>query len=226
MWRVAGHHGKAAARALYKHQRCSSTTARGMAAIPSLRSITARAELVTQQQQQQQQQQHSQQHHRSLHTSRARRAVASKGDDDDTTSTAVVEPAAAAENAPRQRSGFLGLFNRDNSIAGDSYNRWWVVPSAFLIQTSIGSVYAWSIFNGPLSRELGVVAAASSDWPLSSVMPIVSACAVTLGLCTALLGKWAEREGPRKVASVAAAAWGSGLLLTGLGVGMHQLPLL
>ena len=53
-----------------------------------------------------------------------------------------------------------------------------------------------------------------------------SICALSLGLCTALLGPWAERSGPRKVACVAGVCWGSGLLLSGIGCSMHELPLM
>ena len=94
------------------------------------------------------------------------------------------------------------------------------------MQLSIGSVYAWSIFNEPLTRAMGVVAAAAEDWALGDVVPIFSTCATTLGVCTFFLGKWAERVGPRKVAATAALAWSSGLLITALGCYTHTLPLL
>lgn len=103
--------------------------------------------------------------------------------------------------------------------------RWLAVPGSFLVQLSIGSVYAWSVFNGALTKQLGVVAQAADDWALQSVLPIFSCCALSLGLCTALLGPWAERSGPRKVASAAAACWSSGLVITGLGCLTHTLPL-
>ena len=57
-------------------------------------------------------------------------------------------------------------------------------------------------------------------------MPIFSFCAVSLGVCTATLGPWAERSGPRKVATAAAFAWGGGLALSGLGCELNQIGLL
>jgi MFS family permease len=89
----------------------------------------------------------------------------------------------------------------------------------------VRSVYAWSIFNEPLTRIQGVIASSSGDWSLSSVVPIFSACAITLGLCTFGLGKWAERVGPRAVAATASLCWSSGLVLTGVGCLTHTLPL-
>lgn len=85
---------------------------------------------------------------------------------------------------------------------------------------------SWSIFNEPLTRNIGVIAASSNDWSLGDVMPIFSCAALSLGVCSALLGPWAARVGPRAVCLTAAASWSSGLALTGLGVHLHVLPLL
>ncbi len=106
------------------------------------------------------------------------------------------------------------------------YNRWLNIPFSVMVQLSIGSVYAWSLFNAPLCRQLGVVAPSSGDWALDAVVPVFSVCALTLGACTAGLGKWAERVGPRMVAGTAALCWGGGLTLSALGCELHQLPLL
>ena len=47
-----------------------------------------------------------------------------------------------------------------------------------------------------------------------------------LGVCTATLGPWAERSGPRKVATAAAVLWGGGLALSGLGCHLQEIGLL
>ena len=44
-----------------------------------------------------------------------------------------------------------------------------------------------------------------------------------LGLSAALAGKWLEDVGPRKVGTVAAACWGGGYLVGGLGIYLHEL---
>jgi MFS family permease len=116
--------------------------------------------------------------------------------------------------------------DRENTIAPPGYNRFATVPGGVAVTLSIGSVYAWSTFNGPLTRELGVVAQSGSDWTLGEVVPIFSLAAVCLGVATTTLGPWAERVGPRKVAATAAVAWGGGLALTALGCSAHSLPLL
>lgn len=115
---------------------------------------------------------------------------------------------------------------KDAIVAPDNYSRWKIIPSAFLVQICIGSVYAFSIFNGPLTRDIGVVGSCAMDWDLSQVVPIFSTMALCLGITTAALGPWAERSGPRKVACAAGMAYGGGLLLSSIGSEFHQLPML
>ena len=112
-----------------------------------------------------------------------------------------------------------------NYVAAAGYNRWLQVPCAAAVSGVCGSNYAWSAFNAPLSRELGVVAAASGDWPLTAVLPMFSVATVGLGLGAATFGKWIDRVGPRQATLAGATAWGSGLALGGVGVAVHSLPL-
>jgi hypothetical protein len=98
-----------------------------------------------------------------------------------------------------------------------------VPPASVAIHLCIGSVYAWSIFNSPLMRVLGVVEPSSRDWTLSQVVSIFTVAIVCLGLAAALAGRWIETVGPRTVGIVAAACWGSGFLIAALGIHLHQL---
>ncbi len=111
-------------------------------------------------------------------------------------------------------------------MAPPGFNRWRVPPASIAIHLCIGSVYAWSIFNPALIRELGVVGSAASDWTLSSVVWIFSVAIVFLGLAAAVAGKWLERVGPRCVGVTAALLWGGGFLVGSLGVATHQLWLI
>ena len=115
---------------------------------------------------------------------------------------------------------------KENIIAKDSFNRWYVPPAAIATHLCIGSVYAWSMFNDPLTREFGVVAPAANDWTLSAVVPVFSTSIVCLGLSAAVAGKWLEDVGPRLVGSMAAVCWGGGFAVGALGIAMHNLPLL
>jgi len=112
---------------------------------------------------------------------------------------------------------------KEHIVADDKFNRWFIPPAAIAIHLCIGSVYAWSIFNPALIRELGVVTSASGDWSLSSVVWIFSVAIVFLGLAAAFGGKWLEEVGPRMVGFVAACCWGGGFVLGSLGIIYHQL---
>ena len=118
-----------------------------------------------------------------------------------------------------------GLLSKERIVAGPSFNRWLVPPASVAIHLCIGSVYAWSIYNPPLIRVFGVVTPAGDDWLLSDVVWIFTVAIVFLGLSAAVAGKWLEEVGPRTVGTVAAVCWGGGYLIGGLGILLHQLPL-
>ena len=117
-------------------------------------------------------------------------------------------------------------FAKHRIIAPAGYNRWLVPPASIAIHLCIGSVYAWSNFNGPLTKVRGVLASAPDDWTLSQVVWIFTVAIVVLGLSAAFAGKWLEQVGPRAVGTVAAVCWGGGFLVGSLGIWLHQLWLL
>lgn len=119
--------------------------------------------------------------------------------------------------------GPFGFLHKDNIVAKPGFNRWLVPPASIAIHLCIGSVYAWSVFNPPLTRELGVVAPAGDDWSLSSVVWIFSVAIVFLGLAAAFGGKWLEKVGPRMVGVLSACLWGGGFVIGSLGIAAHQL---
>ncbi|CAD7962824.1 unnamed protein product [Amoebophrya sp. A25] len=106
------------------------------------------------------------------------------------------------------------------------HERWFVVPASFLVQGSVGSVYAWSLWNAPLTTSLGVVASAGSDWALQQSVMNFTTMACSLGVTTFFLGPWAERAGPRYTATVSALAYTASFCTCGAAVSLHSLPLL
>ena len=118
---------------------------------------------------------------------------------------------------------FLG---RERIIAPPGFNRWRIPPISIAIHLCIGSIYSWSIFNPALARELGVVANAADDWSVSAVVWIFSVAIVFVGLTAALAGSWLERVGPRTVGVTSAALWGSGFVVSAVGIYYHQLWML
>src|SRR5262245_55964980 len=111
-------------------------------------------------------------------------------------------------------------------IATPGFSRWLVPPAALGIHLCIGQAYAFSVFNLPLTRVLGVGAPAAGDWTLVDVGWVFTLAIVFLGLSAAFGGKWLERAGPRASGLLAATCWGSGFLLAALGVRTHQMALL
>ena len=127
-----------------------------------------------------------------------------------------------AERTPNM----AGLLSKDRIVAPADYNRWRVPVASVAIHLCIGSVYAWSIYNPPLTRVYGVVTSAADDWSLSAVVWVFTVAIVSLGLAAAFAGKWLEEAGPRKVGVVAACCWGGGYIIGAIGILTHQLWLL
>jgi MFS family permease len=120
-------------------------------------------------------------------------------------------------------SSLTSLLRKESIVAPPGFNRWLVPPVSIAIHLCIGSVYAWSVFNNPLTREIGVVAPAADDWSLGQVTWIFSVAIVFLGLSAAVAGRWLEEVGPRMVGVVAGLLWGGGFLVGSAGIHWHQL---
>ncbi|AKU58726.1 oxalate/formate Antiporter [Lacticaseibacillus paracasei] len=99
-----------------------------------------------------------------------------------------------------------------------SKRRYLVAIGGILLHLMIGSVYAWSVFTGPIAKQTG--------WALSSVTVAFSIAIFFLGMSAVFMGRLVERFGPRLTGTVAALLYGSGILLTGLAVQLESLPLL
>ncbi len=120
----------------------------------------------------------------------------------------------------------LDFLDRSRSIAAPGFSRWRVPPAALAIHLSIGQAYAFSVFNLPLSRQLGVTASATDDWRLSTIGWVFSIAIVFLGLSAFTFGRWLEAAGPRKAMFASALCFGGGLGVGALGVALHQFWLL
>lgn len=118
------------------------------------------------------------------------------------------------------------FFSKQRITASHNYNRWLIPPAALAVHLCIGQAYAFSVFNEPLTRVLGVSASAPDDWKLTTIGWIFSLAIVFLGLSAAFAGKWLEKVGPRRTMFTAACFFGGGFLLSAIGVKTHQIWLI
>ena len=123
---------------------------------------------------------------------------------------------------PTPTSRSASFLDREHAIADAGYSRWLVPPAALSIHLSIGQAYAFSVFNLPLSRAIGMSTSAPDDWKLSTIGWVFSVAIVFLGLSAAVFGPWLERAGPRKAMFVAAVCFASGFEVAAVGVATHE----
>ena len=130
-----------------------------------------------------------------------------------------------------------GWLDKERTIAGAGFNRWLVPPAALAIHLCIGMAYGFSVFWLPMSKALGIKEAikcgpdvgfwaelftTSCDWKVSTLGWMYTLFFVFLGCSAALWGGWLERAGPRKAGVVSAVCWCGGMLISALGIHLHQ----
>jgi len=118
------------------------------------------------------------------------------------------------------------FLDRRRTVAPGGYNRFLVPPAALAVHLSIGQAYAFSTYNLPLTKLIGLTQPAPDDWKLTEVGWIFSIAIFFLGASAALFGRWVETAGPRKAMFTAALCFGGGFLVSALGIHLHQLWLL
>ena len=120
------------------------------------------------------------------------------------------------------------FLNREHTVASPGFNRWLVPPAAIAVQMCIGEIYGFSVFNVPLSRAIGVSKSIpGQDWTVPTIVFwTYSLGLIILGFSAALLGKWVERNGPRKTMVASACCFCGGLVIASIGVRTHELWLL
>lgn len=106
-----------------------------------------------------------------------------------------------------------------------AFPRMRLVPFAALNHLCLGSIYAWSIFNKPLTRLTGVVAPAADDWVLSDISPTFSLVMGGFVWGTVLSSRLAV-WGPRACGLLGALSLGAGFGLASCAIAVQSLPLL
>ena len=134
-----------------------------------------------------------------------------------------------------------GWLDKSRIVAKPGFNRWLVPPAALAIHLCIGMAYGFSVFWLPLSRAIGITSSVSCpadmsliaelfathcDWKISTLGWMYTLFFVLLGSSAAIWGGWLERVGPRKAGVVSAFCWCGGLVISAIGVKLHQIWLM
>ena len=75
----------------------------------------------------------------------------------------------------------LPFLDRSHTIAKPGFSRWMVPPAALCIHLCIGQAYAFSVFNLPMTKLIGITASAPDDWKLTELGWIFSIAIFVLG---------------------------------------------
>jgi MFS family permease len=115
------------------------------------------------------------------------------------------------------------LLSKERIVAPPNFNRWLIPPCALATHLCIGQAYAISVFNLPLTQQLGISKSLPEDWKLTALGWIFTIAIFFLGASAAVFGKWVQAQGPRMSGLVAALCWGVGFLIGALGIQIHNL---
>jgi OFA family oxalate/formate antiporter-like MFS transporter len=84
-------------------------------------------------------------------------------------------------------------------------NRWWRVVGALLMNLSLGSLYAWSIFVAPLEKEFG--------WTRADTSWIFTIAVFVFGMSFVLAGRLQDKLGPFKISVIGSIGLSLGFIL-------------
>ncbi len=91
-------------------------------------------------------------------------------------------------------------------MSADGYiNRWWRVVGALLMNLSLGSLYAWSIFVAPLEKEFG--------WNRADTSWIFTIAVFVFGMSFVIAGRLQDKLGPFKISVIGSIGLSLGFIL-------------
>ena len=60
--------------------------------------------------------------------------------------------------------GLFSFLDRSRTVAKPGFSRWMVPPAALCVHLCIGQAYAFSVFNLPMTKLIGISQSAPYDW--------------------------------------------------------------
>src|SRR5579884_2624942 len=75
----------------------------------------------------------------------------------------------------------LSFLDRERTVAPPGFSRWMVPPAALCVHLCIGQAYAFSVFNLPMAKLIGISQSAPDDWKLTELGWIFSLAIFFLG---------------------------------------------
>jgi OFA family oxalate/formate antiporter-like MFS transporter len=87
----------------------------------------------------------------------------------------------------------------------EGINRWWRVVGALLMNLSLGSLYAWSIFVAPLEKEFG--------WNRAQTSITFTVAVFVFGMSFVIAGRLQDKLGPFRISLIGAVFLSLGLIL-------------
>jgi len=87
----------------------------------------------------------------------------------------------------------------------DGINRWWRVVGALLMNLSLGSLYAWSIFVAPLEKEF--------KWDRAQTSTVFTIAVFVFGMSFVIAGRLQDKLGPFVISVIGSVFLGLGLVL-------------
>jgi len=117
----------------------------------------------------------------------------------------------------------MSFLSIERTIAPPGYSRWLIPPAALCVHLCIGEAYAFSVFNLPMTKLLGISQSTPNDWKLTDLGWIFSVAIFMLGVSAAIFGRWVEEGGPRRAMFTAGCCWAGGFIISAFGVYIHNI---
>ena len=119
--------------------------------------------------------------------------------------------AVALDHRETYTKSLLPFLDRTRTIARPGYSRWMVPPAALCVHLCIGQAYAFSVFNLPMTKLLGISQSAPGRLEAHRTgLDLLASRWCSSACSAAVFGRWVEEGGPRKAMFTAGLCWASG----------------